>query len=84
MGLGDKGTEGIDEFKRQHTCNSICKELQLPDISQEDEAQAPVEPADNLEYITKSNDGANKKTPEGKFLTLSCKFMLISTLYSRL
>ncbi|KAF8179207.1 kinase-like domain-containing protein [Pholiota molesta] len=65
MGLGDKGTEGIDEFKRQHTCNSICKELQLPDISQEDEAQAPVEPADNkLEYITKPNDGANKKTPE--------------------
>ncbi|KAF8185942.1 kinase-like domain-containing protein [Pholiota molesta] len=57
----DDGTEGIDEFKRQHTCNSICKELQLPDISQEDEAQAPVEPADDLKYITKPNDGANKK-----------------------
>ncbi len=30
MGLGDKGIEGINEFKNQHQCNSICKQLQLP------------------------------------------------------
>ena len=65
MGLGDKGTEGINKFKLQHTCNSICKELQLPNISRENEAQALVEPADDSDDLYLTNDRTKKKTSEG-------------------
>ncbi|KAF9470088.1 hypothetical protein BDN70DRAFT_940086 [Pholiota conissans] len=36
MGLGDKGIEGINEFKYQHICNSICKEWKLPQLDSEE------------------------------------------------
>ncbi|KAF6752937.1 kinase-like domain-containing protein [Ephemerocybe angulata] len=32
-GLGDKGPEGLQRFKEQHTCNSICRKLELPALS---------------------------------------------------
>lgn len=70
MGLGDKGLEGINQFKLQHICNSICKDLQLPSITQEDEAP-PVgtenDLADDIYYH--GNDGiTNNGTGKEKTL----------------
>jgi hypothetical protein len=30
--IGDKGPAGLDEFKRQHKCNSICQKIGLKPI----------------------------------------------------
>ncbi|CAG8574320.1 12545_t:CDS:2 [Acaulospora colombiana] len=48
-GLGDQGQVGIDDFKKQHRCNRICRMLGLPVLTtpQEDEAD-PVESEDEL------------------------------------
>lgn len=72
MGLGDKGTEGIDEFKLQHMCNSICKDLQLPGI-ESPESKAPAaelraedDPDDMYgDDAAITNDGTKTKNPEG-------------------
>ncbi|KAF8961420.1 kinase-like domain-containing protein [Flammula alnicola] len=74
MGLGDKGVEGINGFKLQHTCNSICKELQLPHIEARENEAPAVEPQaeddapDDLSYL-EDNDitdsGIKTQAPEG-------------------
>ncbi|KJA29094.1 hypothetical protein HYPSUDRAFT_196518 [Hypholoma sublateritium FD-334 SS-4] len=61
MGLGDKGIDGIKEFKEQHQCNAICKQLQLPETGAVSNNSAGK--ATNIDHNStvqsKGNNGSN-------------------------
>lgn len=62
-GPGDRGQQGVEEFKVQHHCNDICKDLDLPPLYSE---QSDDDDGNDIRVNSNKSKGPGSAAPKKK------------------